>query len=54
MIPLSSSNFSMTVVAVEVGGGTLSSADTEPEPIAVRSTTAVEAAMVRRFDIFRQ
>lgn len=48
MIPVSSSNCSTTDVVVEVGGGTLSSADTVPVPIAVSSATAVQATKVRR------
>ncbi len=50
MIPLSPSNCSTTVVVL--GGGTLSSADTEPEPTIASRTTAVQAMeMMHRLDI---
>ena len=53
MILLSSSNCS-TTVAVVVGSGTLSSADTEPEPTMASRTTAVQATeMMRLLDISR-
>ena len=53
MIPLSSSNCSTTVVVV-VDGGTLSSADTDPEPtIASRITDVQGVEMMRRLDISR-
>ena len=43
MIPVTSSNCSTAVVEVEVAGGTLTSADTEPEPIIVSKRAAVQA-----------
>jgi hypothetical protein len=39
-------------VATVVGASALSSADTEPTPIAVSSTTAVQGTMLRRSGMF--